>query len=480
MTDNFGQKNVVDPQKPSNWLLLGICGSGVRAFAELLAGAGEKVIGTDIDSSALSTLMSTRKLPFDVASWENSQKLDSISPNKIVHSVAISEDCPLLIKAKELGIPILPLPVALGSYLQPKRQLCVAGTHGKTTTSGMIWWILNQAGLSPTGFVGGEFCGLQRSGAFGQGSAAVIESCEYRHSFLQLRPHSIVLTGVEPDHFDFFAADSAANQAYQSFVTRLPTDGVLFVNAADARSMAIARHTPAEVVTFGRNGGTTWTGRQLSAEKNEFGQHIEMLKDGRSIAKLFLKVPGLHNLENAIAAFAMAFSEGLDPKDIAGHLESFPGMIRRFEHRGSWRGVELIDDYAHHPSAIQAVLKTARTVYPGRRLIAIFEPHQISRTENLFSDFRQALSGFDESLILPVLPARETASAAQCCRLSGKLVRRISEAGGRSFLLANLDQVPGRLDYSARPGDVVITMGAGRTNQIHDEIHQRLQRDSAA
>jgi len=179
-------------------------------------------------------------------------------------------------------------------------------------------------------------------------------------------------------------------------------------------------------------------------------------------------------------AFVAAMAEGLPPEKIAQHIGSFSGIRRRFEHRGTWRGVDLVDDYAHHPSAISATLRTARSCFPGRRLIAIFEPHQVSRTARLFSEFTQALTLFDECLVLPVLPARENASSAECCRISGRLVRRISEAGGRAFLMANLDQVPGRLDHAARPGDVVITMGAGRTNQIHDEINRRLQRNSAA
>ncbi|MCA9012652.1 MAG: hypothetical protein KDB01_23030, partial [Planctomycetaceae bacterium] len=201
---------------------------------------------------------------------------------------------------------------------------------------------------------------------------------------------------------------------------------------------------------------------------------------GADVGIVNLQVPGLHNRLNAVAAIAAAVSQGASVEASIRGVENFPGIRRRFEHRGNFSGIDWIDDYAHHPTAIRATLTTVRNMFPQRRLIAIFEPHQISRVSALFDEFRSALSVADECLILPVLPARETASRAQCNRVSGRLVRSISESGGRAFLMTNLDQVLGRLDHSGRPGDVVITMGAGRTHQIHDEIHRRLQRNSAA
>jgi UDP-N-acetylmuramate--alanine ligase len=193
-----------------------------------------------------------------------------------------------------------------------------------------------------------------------------------------------------------------------------------------------------------------------------------------------LQVPGLHNRQNAVAAIAAAVATGVSVDTAIHGIAAFSGIHRRFEHRGQLFGIDWIDDYAHHPTAIRSTLETARSVFQNRRLIAVFEPHQLSRVSALFEDFRSALSLADECLILPVLPAREMSSIAHCSRVSGTLVRSISESGGRAFLMTNLDHVLGRLDHSGRPGDVVITMGAGRTYQIHDEIHRRLQRNSAA
>ena len=353
----------------------------------------------------------------------------------------------------------------------------------------MIWWILNQAGLAPASFIGGEFCGLGKAGCFGTGASAVVESCEYREAFLALCPQTLVLTGVEPDHFDCFETHMQADQTFRKFVGKLTSDGTLVVNTANSRAMEVAGAARGRVVTYGtsktcdwRVSGLTSLAGKLSNDGRlwSYQQTFELTGPGASPCQVSIQVPGAHNVENALAAIVAATVEGIPAKQAALHIASFPGMRRRFEYRGNWRGIDLIDDYAHHPTAIRATLRAARDVFPGRRLIAVFEPHQVSRTENLFQEFKRALEVADECLILPVLPARETASQATCCRLSGQMVRGISEAGGRAFLMANLDHVLGRLDHAARPGDVVITMGAGRTNQIHDEIHRRLQRDSAA
>jgi UDP-N-acetylmuramate--alanine ligase len=477
-------------EKKSVWLLLGICGAGMRAFAEMLLDAGQTVIGTDTDHDGLSRLQSLKNPHCSLVPWPTELTTDYYSGANVVYSLAVPANSPLLNQSRQLNLKVSPLPVAMGEFLKNSRQICVAGTHGKTTTTGMIWWILQQAGLKPAGYIGGEFLDTHRSGAFGSGQTSVIESCEYRQSFLQLNPQTAVLTGIEPDHFDCFDVDQAADSAFQSFIERIPTDGTLIVNADNLRSLDVARKAGCIVFSFGRNTASDWMIRNLAMDYSRTtatktgppfpSQVFEIFHCGRSIAEIRLRVPGLHNVENATAAFVSAMAEGLPPEEVSLHLGSFSGIRRRFEYRGTWRGVDLVDDYAHHPSAISATLQTARSCFPGQRLIAIFEPHQVSRTERLFSEFTQALTLFDECLVLPVLPARENASSAECCRISGRLVRRISEAGGRAFLLANLDQVPGRLDHAARPGDVVITMGAGRTNQIHDEIHRRLLRDSAA
>ncbi|MFN9720824.1 MAG: glutamate ligase domain-containing protein, partial [Planctomycetota bacterium] len=210
------------------------------------------------------------------------------------------------------------------------------------------------------------------------------------------------------------------------------------------------------------------------------GQQVNLFYRGEFVTRCKIALPGEHNRRNWLAALVGAVTCGVDLETAVAAASSFQGMRRRFEYRGYWNQTHWIDDYAHHPTAIRETLKTTRATFPTSRVIAIVEPHQISRTEHLFSDYVESLTSADEVLLLPVLPARENASLADCLRLSARLVRKISESGGRAMLAANLDQVLGRLDHAVRPEDVVITMGAGRTHTIHDEIHRRLQRNSAA
>ena len=486
----------VDPpsvrRESNTWLLLGVLGAGMRAFAEVLLAAGECVIGTDRDIQAGDrwSMQNANWSHFKLVRPENVDSVFENPSTRVVYSMAISESCSLLQRCRSLNLTTMSLPQALGQFLKSRDQLCVAGTHGKTTTSGMIWNILHQAGCDPSGYIGGVMKNQMRSGVYGTGQYAVVESCEYRQSFLHLLPQIIVINGIESDHFDCFSSQSECDQTFNDFVSQLPPDGTLIYNHDCHRSAAIAATCGHRTVSFSLHGEGDWNAQACEDDASDGLLTLKLCLDRQQsfllsnrtnvIGVVTPQMPGLHNRQNSLAAIAAAVEAGVSVESAIRGIESFSGVTRRFEHRGVAFGIDWIDDYAHHPTAIRNTLETARTVFKNRRIIAIFEPHQLSRLSALFDDFRSALSLADECLILPVLPARENASKAHCSRVSGTLVRSISESGGRAFLMTNLDQVLGRLDHSGRPGDVVITMGAGRTHQIHDEIHRRLQRNSAA
>ena len=473
------------------WLLIGALGAGMRAFAEMLLDAGEMVVGTD-QELATGEAVCSRNTPHANLKLIPPNSIDRFlrsPPKHVVFSNAVAESSPLLQQCRSRNLNPIPLPQALSQFLKSHDQVCVAGTHGKTTTSGMTCSILQDAGCHPSAYVGGVMKNHMRSGIHGSGRTAVLESCEYRQSFLHLSPKIIVLTGIESDHFDCFSSDAVCNQTFIDFVSRLPMDGTLIYNGDCMRSAAIAARCGRRTVSFSLRGNAEWNaisvdGESRAAPPNPVRpiehQMFQLRSKTSDLGHVRLQVPGLHNRQNAVAAIAAAVESGVSIKNAIRGIGTFSGIQRRFEHRGNWLGIDWIDDYAHHPTAIQRTLETARSVFPNRRIIAVFEPHQLSRLSALFNDFRLALLLADECLILPVFPAREIASEAHCRRISGTLVRSISESGGRAFLMTNLDQVLGRLDHSGRPGDVVITMGAGRTHQIHDEIHRRLQRNSAA
>ncbi len=469
------------------WLLIGALGAGMRAFAEMLLDAGESVVGTDDELTASEYGWTTPGGPQTARLFhpDHAEPMFANTPEYVVYSMAVPERCPLLQRCRSLGLTPMSLPQALSRFLVSRSQACVAGTHGKTTTSGMLWCILQQAGCHPSAYVGGVMRDQRRSGIFGSGAVAVVESCEYRQSFLHLSPKTVVLTGIEADHFDCFSSHAACDQTFSDFVARLPRDGTLVFNHDCQRSAAIAAACGRRTVSFSLQDEADWNvvcceSRPAGIPGNSQQQTFLLRNRTQDVGRVQLQVPGLHNRQNAVAAIAGAVATGVSVESAISGIAAFSGIRRRFEHRGQLFGIDWIDDYAHHPTAIRSTLETARSVFQNRRLIAVFEPHQLSRVSALFEDFRSALSLADECLILPVLPAREKASLAHCSRVSGTLVRSISESGGRAFLMTNLDQVLARLDHSGRPGDVVITMGAGRTHQIHDEIHRRLQRNSAA
>ena len=473
------------------WLLIGALGAGMRAFADMLLDAGESVVGIDQELTSDGSGRSPSPEPgkFKVFPPDCVDQVLATSPSHVVYSTAVPDSSPLLQRLRLLNFNLISLPAALSHFLQSQSQVCVAGTHGKTTTSGMTWNILHHAGVNPSAYVGGVMKNQMRSGVYGAGRMAVVESCEYRRSFLQLSPKTIVLTGIDSDHFDCFPSPSDCDQTFSDFIARLPADGALIFNQDCVRSTAVAATCGRRTVSFSLRGCGDWNAvpcdehpsASLSTGSSQRTQQTFLLRNKTTdLGLVHLQVPGIHNRQNALAAIAAAVECGVTVERAIRGIAEFSGMQRRFEHRGQMYGIDWIDDYAHHPTAIQATLQTARAIYPNRRLIAVFEPHQLSRLSALFADFRSALSLADECLILPVLPARENASKAHCNRVSGTLVRSLSESGGRAFLMTNLDQVLRRLDHSGRPGDVVITMGAGRTYQIHDEIHRRLQRNSAA
>lgn len=471
------------------WLLIGALGAGMRAFADILLDAGESVVGMDRELTSDGSGHSPEPGKFNVFPPDCIDQVLATSPQRVVYSTAVPNSSPLLQHLRLLNFNLMSLPAALNDFLQSQSQVCVAGTHGKTTTSGMTWNILQHAGVNPSAYVGGVMKNQMRSGVYGAGRMAVVESCEYRRSFLQLSPKTIVLTGIDSDHFDCFSSPSDCDQTFSDFIARLPADGTLIYNHDCVRSAAVAATSGRRTVSFSLRDCGDWnavpydgnsSGSLPTCSSRSTQQTFLIRNKTTNLGLVQLQVPGIHNRQNALAAIATAVECGVHVESAIRGIAGFSGMQRRFEHRGQMFGIDWIDDYAHHPTAIQATLQTARKIYPNRRLIAVFEPHQVSRLSALFDDFRSSLLLADECLILPVLPARENASKSQCNRVSGTLVRSISESGGRAFLMTNLDQVLRRLDHSGRPGDVVITMGAGRTYQIHDEIHRRLQRNSAA
>lgn len=467
-------------QQPLRCLILGANGTGMSALSDILVDLGHQVVGLDssVSHNKLPGYLPSPRSP--VLPW----KTDSIPPDidLCITTPAVEPDDRVITFVRQQAYPTITLHQCLAILFAESRQICVAGTHGKSTTSAMLASILEAANLQPGFFVGARMSSFERSGRAVSGLWSVLESCEFQESFRNLKPQITVLTGIERDHFDYFPDQQSEDAAFRNFAGQTAADGTIVYFAECERSRQIAAQCSQDQISVGIGSSDSPVTADWSACEIRYHQlnssFICRGPDGE--IPVVLPLPGEHNVRNAIAAIATASRAGISAETSAAALRSFRGIERRFQLRGDYGGVLLIDDYAHHPTAIRSTLRAVRQSYPGRRVLVAFEPHQMVRTEALFSDFVASLSEADESWVLPVFPAREKATHLECCRLSGQLVKQLNRCGTKAFLFANLDQVASRVDHSGRQNDILITMGAGRTNLIHDELNRRLQRYSVA
>jgi len=461
--------------EPASAHLVGICGAGMKALAEMLTGLGWQVSGSDL-ARPHPTVEALQRRGMRVHFGHR----DTFVPPQaqvLVYSPAVGADNPERQMAARLGMRQLSYSQMLGELMQTRTGVSIAGTHGKSTTTAMTACILNDAGLAPSAIVGAELCGLGRSGWAGAGEAFVVESCEYQRSFLDLRPKYAAILGIEPDHFDCYREFGQMQSAFASFAARVSGEGALIVRGDDAAAVDAAKSCAAPVETFGWQPDCDWWGSDL--RRTEWGQRFRVFRRGDFFAELTLQLTGQHNAINALAAAALSTAAGAPVEAIRESLAEFRGIRRRFEAVGSWRGITIIDDYAHHPTAVRVTLETAREQFGGRRIWCAFQPHQVSRTETLMDEFSGSFLAADEVLIAPVYAAREGA-AARAQAASGALAQRISLRGSAARYCPSLDRIIATLDDEARPGDVLITMGAGDIDRIYHEFARRLQRNHAA
>lgn len=459
--------------------LVGIGGAGMKALAELLVGLGWKVTGSDArESDALDRM---RGQGLKVFAGHDDAALPPVV-DLLVHSPAVGPENPERAEAARRNLPQLTLSEMLGALTAGRVGVAVTGTHGKSTTTAMVATILRRAGKDPSAAFGAELCGSGRSGWAGDGELLVVEGCEYRRSFLALRPTHAAILNVEADHFDCYADLPAVKAAFGEFGSLLPPHGVLLVRGDCPPAMEAASAASARVVTFSAEPtGDYWA---TDLRPVEGGTRFRVFRRGEYLAQVTLRVPGEHNVTNALAAAALCCELGVSPSDIREGLWEFRGIRRRFEAVGSWRGRLLIDDYAHHPTAVRAVLEATRRQYPGRRICCAFQPHQVSRTLALLPEFAASLALADGVLLAPIYAARESSPAAQSSRAAAeaeaRLVDAVNAAGTPARLLPSLDLLPDAVDHDTRPGDVLVTMGAGDIDRVHHEFSRRLRRHHAA
>jgi UDP-N-acetylmuramate--alanine ligase len=450
--------------------LVGIAGAGMRSLADLLDEAGWQVSGSDESLAAGS-------IPFEVKQGHDAEYVD-VSIDLVVHSDAVDQNNPELRRARQLGIRSLSYPRMLGELMRSRRGVAVAGTHGKSTTTAMAGGILAAAGLDPALVVGAAPIGARSGGRFGQGEWMLVEACEYRANFHHLCPQLAAILNIEPDHFDCFHTQHELEEAFARFAAQVPEDGlVLARHDCPATQRAIAG-AQARLETFGLSPEATWHAEGLSQRLGYYC--FELYHQDRYVSRIKLPVPGKHNVLNAVAAAALASHCGADEAAIREGLEGYVGLRRRLQLLGTVRNVTYVDDYAHHPTEVTAALATLREMYPHRRIVCVFQPHQASRLARLLDEFAASLHNADTVIVADVYRARENAADVPTVGVggtlgAGELVERLSAQGAAARYMAEGGEIKEHLKHALRPGDVLVTMGAGDIGTVAHELGKGLR-----
>ncbi|HEX6134500.1 MAG TPA: UDP-N-acetylmuramate--L-alanine ligase [Longimicrobiales bacterium] len=442
---------------------MGIGGAGMSALAELLARAGGTVTGCDLRTGAVADALRSHGVAV-LAGHDTQHVADAAG---LVITSAIPSTHPEVAAARERGIPVLKRAQALASIVSRGTVLAVAGTHGKTTTTAATTAILEAARLEPTGLVGGRMAAWGGGLHAGRDEIFVVEADEYDRSFLTLTPSAAVITSVEADHLDIYGDLGAVERAFLDFAAQVRADGIIAVCSDDdgARRIGGRAGGPARIMTYGTDEPAELRAVDVRQEGRRMTFAIE--DRGEHLGTITLGSPGLHNVRNALGAFALARHAGATFDAAQTALLSFTGVARRFQELGSARGITVIDDYAHHPTEIAATLATARDTYPGRRLIAAFQPHLYSRTRDLAGEFGRVLAAADVVWVSDVYPAREAPIAG----VTGELVTRAVEETGNAQVryTPTLDEMARALREHLRENDVLVAMGAGDIDEMaHD------------
>jgi UDP-N-acetylmuramate--alanine ligase len=444
----------------------------MSALASALLDLGTSVSGSDLVASDATRDLEAKGARIFIGHHPS----NLAGAEKVVLTGAVPQDNPELIAALELGLPIVKRAELLGQLMDLKRGVAVAGTHGKTTTSAMISWVLAKAGRDPSYMVGSNIRGLGAGGHWGSGTELVAEADEYDRSFLHLRPEVAVITNLESDHLEYYGTEEAIFEAFRNFALNVKEGGLL-VLSADGPNVTRLAHVlltggaPFRVQHYGDGQDALWRPGRIVPNSRGGADYVAIFDDAE-VAQVSLRVPGTHNVLNSLAALAACVELGLKAEEVASWLGEFEGTGRRFEVKGTLGGVTMVDDYAHHPTEIAATLQAARQRYPGRRIAVLFQPHTYTRTRDFLDDFALALKAADYAIITEIYASRERDTLG----MSGKhIVDRM--AGTIAHFAPSLDEAVQLLLDQLSPGDVLLTMGAGDVWKAGEAVLAALAED---
>ncbi len=444
---------------------VGIGGAGMSGIAEVLLTLGYRVTGSDARrNDAVERL---ERLGAKVFAGHAASHIEGA--HVVVYSSAVARDNPELQAARQRAIPVIPRAEMLAELMRVKYGIAIAGTHGKTTTTSMVGAVLQEAGFDPTIVVGGRVSALGANARLGQGEFLVAEADESDGSFLKLTPTIAVVTTIDAEHLDYYRDVDAIRETFLQFVNKVPFYGVAVLCTDQAQIQALLPRVEKRVLTYGLAAPDDLVA--AGVQIRGFTARFEVLHRGESLGEVRLGVPGAHNVANALAATAVGLDLEVPFPTIARALAGFTGVQRRFQVKGEAGGVLVVDDYGHHPAEIRATLAAARRGF-GRRLVVAFQPHRYTRTFHLHDEFLGAFQDADVLVITDIYPAGEPPIPGVHAQplaegIAARTTREVRYVGDRAELLAVLLR-------TVRPGDLLLTLGAGDIGTIADQALARL------
>jgi len=441
---------------------VGIGGIGMSGIAELLLNLGYQISGSDLNPSDI-----TRHLEEKGARIFKGHAAEHVHGAEVlVYSSAVTPENVEIQEALRQKIPVIKRAEMLAELMRLKHGIAIAGTHGKTTTTSMTGAILTEGGLDPTLIIGGKVRALNTNAKLGSGEFLVAEADEFDRSFLFLVPTIAVITNVEPEHLDSYRDYDDLKDAFVSFANKVPFYGKIIVCLDDRGVQEILPRLKRRVETYGFSSQADLMARNVHWEKGRL--HFDVFYRQKELGTVRLQVPGSHNVLNALAAISVGLELEVPFRTMQQALANFTGVNRRFEIKAEVNGIMLVDDYAHHPTEIQATLEAARTGWPGRRIVAVFQPHLYTRTQKFYREFARSFLDSDVLFVLDVYPAREVPITG----VTGKLIADAArEMGHRQvYFVEDKSRVADAVAPHVKPGDMIITIGAGDVWRINQRL----------
>jgi len=448
---------------------VGIGGIGMSALAKILAEDGYSVSGSDKEPSVI-----TGKLQQTGVKIYYSHAAGNIpkETSTVVYSTCISRDNPELVEARRRKIKIVHRSEVLGWIFNKKKGIAVTGTHGKTTTTSLVSVMLENTGRDPTVMIGGEVKEFDGNAKLGKGDYAVAEADESDSSFLRLNPYYAVITNMEPEHLDHYKNMAEIARAFKSFIGNVKRSGVVFYNHDDVESGKVVKRSGARSRSFGFSSGSDIypLGIKMDCFKTEF----DCVYEGNNLGRVRLNIPGKHNVLNALACILVGLEMGIKFADIAKAICGFEGALRRFQLRCDVGGIMLVDDYAHHPTEIRAVIQACRN-WKGRRVVAVFQPHRYTRTKLLANEFGKCFELADKIILTDIYAASEKPIKGVSIKM---IYDKIKRSGKTDVSVIKKELLAGHVKKIAMPGDMILILGAGDIVKVADELQGNFESDS--